>query len=138
MKSFSVASVGLLLAATVLSAIGCSGSGSVQEVVFDVELHIDGHPVPDVQVALAPMDAPNAVPVLTGITDHSGIAGMMMVDGQVPSSDVTEYRVIVESLGDWRLAAPWSDPEKSPLAISWPSSEQTHLIELPKKAVRRL
>lgn len=115
---------------------GCSGAGGVQETYFDVEVQIDGHPVPDVQVVLAPLDTTD--PVMTGITGPAGVAGMMAVDGNVPRSEVTEYRVVVESLGDWRLAAPWSDPEKSPLALSWPTSEQKILIELPKKAVRRL
>jgi hypothetical protein len=108
----------------------------MQEALFDVEVHIDGQPVQDVQVAFAPMDSDQ--PILTGITGPTGVAGMMLVDGQQPSADVTEYRVFVESLGDWHLASPWSDPEKSPLALSWPSSEHKLLIELPKKAVRRL
>lgn len=120
----------------VVSAVGCTGGGGVQETLFDVEVHIDGHPVPDVQVALAPMDS--AEPILAGITGPTGVAGMMLIDGQMPNADVTEYRVVVESLGDWQLASPWSDPKKSPLALSWPSSEQRLLIELPKKAVRRL
>ncbi len=119
-----------------LAVAGCSGSGGEQETLFDVEVHIDGHPVPDVQVALAPMDS--SEPIFTGITDPSGVAGMMLVDGQRPSADVMVYRVVVESLGDWHLASPWSDPKKSPLAISWPSSEHKLLIELPRKAVRRL
>ncbi len=126
----------LPLSMLVVSAFGCSGGGGTQEALFDVEVHIDGQPVQDVQVAFAPMDSDQ--PILTGITGPTGVAGMMLVDGQQPSADVTEYRVVVESLGDWHLASPWSDPEKSPLALSWPSSEQKLLIELPKKAVRRL
>lgn len=138
MTSFRVGFITVVVMLAGSAVTGCSNSGAVQETLFDIEVQIDGHPVPDVRVALAPKDGPAEATVLSGVTDHAGIAGMMRVDNQVPSSEVTEYRVVVESLGDWHLASPWSDPDKTPLAVSWPTSEQKLLIELPKKAVKRL
>lgn len=120
-----------------LGAVGCSSGGLDQETLFDVQVLVDGHPAADVRVAMQAKGGTETPLLLVGVTDSHGIAGMMMVEGGTPAADVTQYSVSVESLGDWQLAKQWSDPSKTPLFVSWPSSEDI-VVEIPKKAIRRL
>ncbi len=64
---------------------------------------------------------------------------MFLVDGaQLPSDDQLDFRVAAESLGDWQIVKPWSDPSKSPLSVTWDRSEAKLEVDIPKKAIKPL
>lgn len=135
MKRFKLAGV-WLLCICLASKLGCVPASQNQEVLFEVRVMIDGHPTPEVCVALRAYGR-TGEPSFMGVTDSTGKAGMMMVEGAVPLADGADYSLSVESLGNWQLAGPWADPAKTPLVFTWPPRQEM-VIELPRKAIRRL
>jgi hypothetical protein len=137
-KQISIAaSWSLCFGTLVIALVGCGSSERSPQVAFTIEVTIDQHPVENVRVAIAVKESPNDAIVLEGITDHTGTAAMVLKDGVELVSAPTEYAVLCESLGDWQVSKPWSDITKTPLTVTWPSSEPV-TIELPAKAARSL
>lgn len=125
------------LVCSLFSLCGCRPGAEDQRPVFTLEVVIVDEPVEGVHVALFPKGARESSFVLEGITDHSGKAAMVLIDGADLSSTPTEYAVVCQSLDDWQIKKPWSDAELTPLSITWPESEQIK-VELPRKAVKAL
>ena len=95
---------------------------------------IDGISAQDVRIVLASeTDASSGT--LEGITDFAGIAAMKPMGSSPP---IGELRAYVQSLGDWSIAKPWSDPKQSPLTATWNGTEARIDIEVPMKAVKTL
>lgn len=120
-----------------VALVGCGESSESSQAIFELEVTIDQQPVDSVRVALTPKVNTGGAIVLEGITDHTGSAAMLLKDGVELASAPTEYTVVCESLGDWQIVKPWSDASKTPLSVTWPSSEPLR-VELPAKAARAL
>jgi len=123
-------------------ASGCNNTTSSPLGLVDCKVSIDGQPAANVRVAMIPTAADDSTIVLEGISDVLGVAHMQLVDdAELPNGDKIDFRVVVESLGDWSVIKPWSDAKKTPLTVTWDRSgaEAAALqVEIPKKAIKPL
>lgn len=127
-----------ILGALSVIGLGCSGPAAGELSYGQCRVLIDGQPAAEVRVVLAAKDS-GATGLLEGVTDHLGVAEMHLLPGvQIPGRGTMELRAAVESLGDWHIAKPWSDLDKSPLQVTWPAEAGPVTIEVPKKAVKPL
>jgi hypothetical protein len=115
------------------SFAGC-GNASREVTVCECRILIDGQPAQDVRVVLASKTDVSSG-TLEGVTDHAGVAAMKLIGSPPPSGELRAY---VESLGDWHIIKPWSDPKQSPLTATWNGDATLIEIEVPKKAVKLL
>ena len=122
-----------------VAGAGCQSQPAAStDAVFKVTVTLAGEPVQDVRVALLPQTRPEAGIVLEGITDATGVAGMMLTGRAELPVEPTAYAVVCESLGDWQIAPPWSDAERTPLVLTWPVESAGLEVALPKRAARSL
>lgn len=115
---------------------GCSAQRATEVEVFVVSVTLAGDPVENVRVALVNEDDRQGPVLLEGVSNYDGRAGMKVV-GAAAVTAPSEFAVVCESLGDWKIIEPWASAPKSPLTITW-SGESELNVELPKKSVRRL
>jgi len=142
MMHYSIARTGgmccIIWCATLLCVSGCKNYDITDPAVFECRVIVDGHPTQDVRVVLMPK-VPSNDGRLEGITNHAGVAAMQQVSGTRLALDGSfELRAAVESLGDWHIAKPWSDIDRSPLFVNWTPGATRIDIDLPKKAVKSL
>ncbi len=124
-----------------VATAGCGSGTAFESGVVGCQVLIDDAPASDVRVVMTPTASTDTNVVLEGVTDHSGVAQMKLVDGaQFPLGDQVEFSVAVESLGDWVIAKPWADVQKSPLKVVWSTHDKQAQLQvvIPRKAVKAL
>ncbi len=128
-----------LILLTLLVCGGCDNSVVSERGILGCSVTIDGQPASDVRVVMSSSSSGSPSPVLEGVSDNTGIAKMLLLEGaQLPSGDSIEFRVAVESLGDWNIIKPWADIDKSPLSVTWNRSDTRLQVEIPRKAIKPL
>jgi hypothetical protein len=126
-----------LLCLSVGSFSGCSLPPAQPATIIKCLVLIDGQPAQDIRVALLPAAKTDSQAVLEGVTDHQGIANLQLLEGrQLSTGEPIEMRATVESLGDFQIIPPWSDPTSTPLTVSWTAGTEQIEIDLPKKCVK--
>jgi hypothetical protein len=126
-----------LLCLACVSISGCGLPPAQPATIIQCLVSIDDQPAQDIRVVLLPAAKTDSQPVLEGVTDHQGIANLQLLEGrQLPTGEPIEMRAVVESLGDYQIVKPWSDPASTPLTVSWATGAEQIEIDLPKKCVR--
>jgi hypothetical protein len=110
----------LLLAALWFAGLGCAGGSTALPV--EIELTLDGKPLPHAAVTLVPQDASGVAAV--GNTDGEGVARPIAA-GQSEGILPGHYKVIVIKMDDQnpgKLLAPseYTDPSTTPLSVTVP------------------